>query len=145
MRKTVVLLVLLLFVCLCSCSAGEEPMQGEPVQKEESLREDLVYASESGKYVDAAGNEISFSEDIYSVNLNYVIGWDIETLSPVKIYQGDKINGFRVSKIESQYLFYNPLEIDIYGVVSEFADENAPLFFHVQSYEFNLPEKAMHG
>lgn len=123
MRKTFFLLALLLLFGLSACF-GEE------------MSEDIVYAAESGKYVDVVGNRINFSEDIYSVGLNYVIGWDVETLSPTKIYLGDKINGLRVRRIESQYLFYNPLEIDIYGVVSEFADENAPLFFHMQEIEF---------
>ncbi len=134
MKKFILLLIISLVFCFCSCSA-----------KDNSVREDLVFVSESGKYVDELGNEINFSEDIYSVGLNYIIGWDVETLSPVKIYKGDKINGFRVSEIDSQYLFYNPMEVDIYGTVSEFADKTAPLFFHSQSCFFNIPEEAVHG
>ncbi|MBR6657630.1 MAG: hypothetical protein IKL18_05610 [Oscillospiraceae bacterium] len=121
MKKICIVLSLILIFCSC----GKEPE-----------REDLTYIAESGKYVDELGNKINFKEDIYSVNLNYAIGWDIKTLLPVKIYKGDKINGLMVNEIKSEYLFYNPLEVDIYGTVSEFSDENAPLFFHEQLIEF---------
>ena len=121
MKKFCLFLAIILTFCGCA---------------KEKLNEDIVNVEESGKYVDALGEKINFEEDIYSVNLNYAIGWDIETLSPVKIYKGDEINGLRVSEIESEYLFYNPLDVDIYGAVSEFLDENEPLFFNKQSVEF---------
>lgn len=137
MRKAAFLLAILLSVCLAACSGeADSSIEEDSLLEENPLPEDIVYAAESGKYFDVVGNRINFSEDIYSIGLNYVIGWDVETLLPVKIYLGDKINGLRVRRIDSQYLFYNPLEIDIYGVVSEFADENAPLFFHRQEIEF---------
>ena len=121
MKKLCIILAIILAFCGCT---------------KEQLNEDIVNVKESGKYVDVLGEKINFEEDVYSVNLNYAIGWNIETLSPVKIYKGDEISGLRVSEIESEYLFYNPLDVDIYGNVSEFSDENAPLFFNKQSIEF---------
>ncbi|MBR2639149.1 MAG: hypothetical protein IKL18_02090 [Oscillospiraceae bacterium] len=130
MKKIIVLLALLSLV-LCAC---------------ENKRDDLVFIGESGKYVDELGNEISFSEDIYSVKLNYAIGWDTKTLSPIKIYMGDKISGMRVREVYSEYKFWDPIQIDpIMGTVSQFADKNAPLFFDSQTLRFGGLDEPISG
>lgn len=71
--KKALLLCLILIIGLCSCESEKD-----------SIPDDIIYIAETGKYFDEVGNRINFAEDIYSLNLNYAIGWDIETLEPKK-------------------------------------------------------------
>lgn len=125
--KKALLLGLILIIGLCSCESEKD-----------SISDDIIYIAETGKYFDEVGNRINFAEDIYSLNLNYAIGWDIETLEPKKIYRGSRVCGLLVKDLTSEYFFTSPVHFDVkYGIIPENVDPNEPIFINYQSIEFS--------